>query len=208
MGLFKRVADRLLHRAESRAEQEIMRKVDEAEDAAIESITKVKLDVKGKMVKDFKGFKTAWERKARQPENSVLYYLIAAHNASNDTALGEAMASLILPTTYLLEDSESPSGYRINSEAEGYAIWDMWSDPFNVQHYLGGEAKDDYKIDEDKLVLKVVGKAIKGRAGAIVITSADKDTQVTCTLKRNKKGQWKIFTMESADVGKVEEEDF
>ncbi|MHA1358892.1 MAG: hypothetical protein ACTSRC_12295 [Candidatus Helarchaeota archaeon] len=209
MGLLKSIASRLRSRAESRAEQAIIDKADDLVDSAVGKIGKVKLDVKGKMITDFADFEAKWKTAGRQPQKSVLYFLIAAHNASSDADKGEAMATLILPSNYLVENADSPSGFKINPEGEGWPIWDLWSDPITVKSYLGGEANEEYKLDKDgDIVLKVIGKAQKGREAALVITSADKDTEVTVSLKRNKKGQWKIFTMTSADVGKVEEDDF
>ncbi len=213
MGFLRRAADRLLDRAESKAEDELVRRTEDAAEKAVETVagklTAVKLDVKGKIVKDFDDFKAKWEQYSRQPEKSVLYFLIALQNRATDELKGEAMASLILPTNYLSEDAKSPSGFKVNPDGEGWAIWDMWSDPITVQSYLGGKAKEDYKLDADgTVVLRVVGKAQKGREAVIEIASADDDTKVMTSLKRNKEGQWKIFTMTSEDVGKVEQEDF
>ncbi|MFX1295869.1 MAG: hypothetical protein ACFFD2_13580 [Promethearchaeota archaeon] len=206
MGLFKRIADELVDKAEREAEDAILDKIDEAEEAILEKIRKVDTNIKGKMITDFGKFKTKWTKDSKTPEKSVLYFMIAALNAASDKKLGEGMATLILPKPYLLKDAKSPSGFKINPEEIGQSIFVMWDDPITVKSYLGGKVKDGYEIDEDKLVMHVIGKSIAGKESIIQITNADGHSQATCALKRNKLGQWKIFTIESPDVGKVEDD--
>ena len=69
--------------------------------------------VSGNMITSFKTFKSEWEKDARKPENSILYYLIAALNIEKDPELAEAMMTVVVSKNDCLEDGGSRRLIRV-----------------------------------------------------------------------------------------------
>lgn len=151
---------------------------------------------------DFKRFTTAWDEDAGEPENTIMYYLIAALNLENDPKLGEAMMTVVVSKRDLVEDSKSLSGYKLRRTGPGYFIGQFLKDKNIARSYVGGKPENDYKIDEDKLVMTIV-KVIDQdeKTKKIFIQSGGKDNPSPVTLKRNRHGQWKLTEYSSLCTG-------
>ena len=172
-----------------------------------------KRKVKGEMITHFMKFKSAWEKKADDPAESVFFLLIAAYNyCSNDKAIGEAMATVILSKKFNDEDSSSPSGLKFG-KTNRYLFEQMRDDEHIAKSYLGADYTKDYKFDADKPNMQFIGVVPEGdKQVKAIIQSSGKDYPTPVTLAKNKFGQWKITEFSSIATGckiiKSIEEDF
>ena len=158
--------------------------------------------VTGKLITDFEKFKTAWEEAAGSPENTILYYIIAALNLERDPKIGEAMMTVVVSKKDLKEDGKSPSGYKLNPMGSGYYIGQFLKDKNIARSYVGGTPENEYQIDEKNLVMTVVKEQDKGNQGLkIFIQSGGKDNPTPVTLKKNRHGQWKMIEFSSICTG-------
>ncbi|MBD3405702.1 MAG: hypothetical protein GF411_06170 [Candidatus Lokiarchaeota archaeon] len=158
--------------------------------------------VTNKMYTDFKKFKSAWEKDADSPYNTIMYYLIAALNIEKDPDLANAMMTVVVSKNDSVEDSKSPSGRKLRRTGAAYYIGQFQRNTDIAKSFVGGTQENDYQIDEDKLVMTVVKEQDKrNKEKKIFIQSGGKDNPTPVTLARNKSGQWKLIEYSSICTG-------
>ncbi|MFW9908548.1 MAG: DUF6935 domain-containing protein [Candidatus Thorarchaeota archaeon] len=143
------------------------------------------------MITDFKQFKEAWEKDAGTPENTIMYYLIAALNLKKKQAVGEAMMTLVVSGKHCEKDSKSPSGLKLGRSAQ-YYVNHFLENPNSAPSFLGGTWENEYKINESKLRLTVVREVKQGKGLKIFVESGGRDMPVPSQLEQNSSGQWKL----------------
>ena len=209
----RRQASRAVKRAvgdavEDAAEKETRKHVSKAEAQAKEQMAKAYKDVKGKkisgkMYSDYEKFSKDWEKSANEPEQSVLFFLIAAYNYSKNPKIGEPMATLILSTKHNQKDSSSPSGYKLGPTNK-QLLNHMQEDINIAKSYLGAKYDEDYKFDEKKIQMEHLYTEETDSSGKYVkvfIKSGGKDLPTPVGLGKNKHGQWKITEFSSIATG-------
>ena len=152
------------------------------------------------MITSFSKFKAGWEEDAGTPENTIMYYLIAALNVEKDPQLADAMMTVVVSKNDCIEDEESPSGFRLGRSAK-YFIGQFKKNKYIACSYVGGTPKNGYSFDKDKLVLKVTKKEQHGNGLKIFIDSAGKDLDTPLQLQQNNDGQWKLTEYSSVCTG-------
>jgi hypothetical protein len=165
------------------------------------------------MITSFKKFQKAWEKDAKKPEHSIMYYLIAALNAEKDPKLADAMMTVVVSKKDCLEDGRSPSGLKLNARGSGYYLKQFMKNKNIARSYVGGTNDNDYKITKSKLKMTVVRKEERSEKSVkIFIQSGGKDLPTPVGLKRNREGLWKLTNYSSICTGvkppKSEEDDF
>jgi len=153
-----------------------------------------------KMITSFNKFRDSWEKDAGKPENTIMYYLIAALNIEKDPKLGEAMMTVIVSKRDTMEAGGSPSGLKLRPSAK-YFIGQFKRNKNIARSYVGGNPANGYKIDEDKLVMTVVKKDEFGKGLKIFIDSEGKDFDTPVQLRKNNSGQWKLIEYSSICTG-------
>lgn len=222
MGFLKRVERNLKRKVELRVENTVERKLNRAVDGTLDNIegkfsdwekdlrkkaTKMSNHVKGKLITDFNTFKTEWEKAAGDSIQSVFFFAMACYNyVLVDKEVGGNMATVILAKTFLLEGSNSPTGFKINPKGDGYLLEHMRESPHIIKSYFGGNPDNDYEVNTENLDMHVVGK-YEGKTergipeACITIKSGGKDFDTPLFLKRNNAGQWKMFGFSSLATG-------
>lgn len=160
------------------------------------------------MITSFSKFKTEWENDADKPENSIMYYLIAALNVEKDPDLADAMMTVLVSKKDCIEDSESPSGLKLGRSAK-YFIGQFKQNKNIARSYVGGTPQNGYKINNDQLTMTVTKKQEHGKGLKIFIDSGGKDMDTPVQLALNSSGQWKLTEYSSICTGvrkTVEEE--
>ncbi len=166
------------------------------------------IKVTKKMITSFSKFKTEWENDADKPENSIMYYLIAALNVEKDPDLADAMMTVLVSKKDCIEDSESPSGLKLGRSAK-YFIGQFKQNKNIARSYVGGTPQNGYKINNDQLTMTVTKKQEHGKGLKIFIDSGGKDMDTPVQLALNSSGQWKLTEYSSICTGvrkTVEEE--
>ena len=202
-----------IEREITKIEDRIEGKLEKWEKELIKKVTKLNKHINGKIITDFKEFKTAWEANAGDQIQSVFYFAIAVYNyCILDKQIGENMATLILAKTFLLKKSGSPTGFKINPAGDGYLMEHMRESPRIIKSYFGGTDKNNYEMDPENLDMHVTGK-YEGKTqrgipeGCINLQSGGKDFETPMFLRRNNKGQWKMFGFSSLATGVKETEE-
>ena len=113
--------------------------------------------VKKSFITDFKKFKDSWEKDAGSPENTIMYYLIAALNVETNPKLADAMMTVLVHSDHCLEDKKSPSGFKLGRSAS-YFVGQFKRNPRIAASYVGGTPENDYKYKKTGLVMTVVKK--------------------------------------------------
>ncbi len=143
------------------------------------------------MITDFKKFKAAWEEDAEKPENTILYYLIAALNLEKKRDIAEDMMTVVITKNDCVEDGRSPTGLKLGNRAT-YFVEQFLESRNNARSYVGGTNENNYEIDWDKLTLTIVKKQDHQGGYKFFVESGGRDNPVPCQLKKNKHGQWKL----------------
>lgn len=151
----------------------------------------------GKIIEDFNEFKAKWEKSAKDPAQSVLFFLVAVYNHEKDQAKGEAMATVVLAKSFLVPDPKSRSGFKLY-QGDRTMLDNMASMSEVVRSYLGGTPANRYKIDPQKLVMMVVSAGFSGNDGTITIESSGKDYATPINVVKNESGQWKVASFAPA----------
>ena len=160
------------------------------------------------MITSFPKFKTAWEKDASKPENTIMYYIIAALNIEKDPKLAEAMMTIVVSKKDCLEDGSSPSGLKLGKSAK-YYIGQFKQNKNIARSYVGGTNANNYKINNKVLTMTIVSKQDIGKSVKIFIQSGGKDMATPLQLAQNNEGQWKLTNYSSVCTGvkkTVEEE--
>jgi hypothetical protein len=215
--MFKKITDKVVNKATSgvktsvsntvsnakyKATDAVRSAVDKKFTAFVTNIKKVNKKVSGPLIEDFNEFKTQWEAKAGDPEQSIFFFLMAAyHYAQGAKDKGEWMATLILPKTHCLADGGSPTGFKLNFGGDGYFMEHMAESPRIVNSYLGGSPTNDYAVDTKNFVMHVVSDGRTPLDATIHIQSEGKDFSSPCNLRKNNSGQWKLFKIGSIATG-------
>jgi hypothetical protein len=152
------------------------------------------------MVTSFPKFKSAWEKDADKPENTILYYLIAALNIEKDPKLADAMMTVVVSKNDCFEDGGSPSGLKLGKSAS-YYIGQFQNNKNIARSYVGGTNTNGYKIDTKALTMTVVSKQDAGKGVKIFIQSGGKDLGTPLQLAKNNEGQWKLTNYSSICTG-------
>ena len=165
------------------------------------------------MITSFNKFKDAWEKDAGNPYDSIMYYLIAALNIEKDEDLADAMMTVVVSKKDTQEDEKSPSGLKMSPRRGGYYIGQFRKNPNIAKSYVGGDYKDNYKIDKKNLVMTITrDQDLGGDKRKIFIHSGGTDSPRPVQVAKNKHGQWKLIEYSSICVGvrktKDEEGDF
>ena len=113
------------------------------------------------IITSFKKFKAAWEKDSKKPENTILYYLIAALNLEKDRDKAESMMTVVISKKHCLEDESSPSGLKLGKSAR-YYVGQFLESKNNARSYVGGTPDNEYKIVKKALKLMVVRKKLQG----------------------------------------------
>ncbi|MHA1679783.1 MAG: DUF6935 domain-containing protein [Promethearchaeota archaeon] len=187
--------------AKSKAKTEMKKKARKTFQDFVKNAKKVNKKVTGSVIKDFDEYKTYWEEHASDPIETVKCFINAAYVHLSDKKIGEAMVTILTPTTYLLKNMMSPSGYKLNMNSEGYLLMHMAENPNIVKSYMGGTDENNYEIDEDKFVMQVVGLGVSDREATVIIQSGGKHFNSPVNLRRNNKDQWKLFNISNIATG-------
>ena len=153
-----------------------------------------------KMITSFSKFKSEWEKDAGKPENTIMYYLIAALNVEKDPELADQMMTVIVSKKHCIEDSGSPTGLKLGRSAK-YFIGQFKGNKNIARSYVGGTPQNGYKFNKDKLVMTVKKKQEHGKGLKIFIDSAGKDMDTPVQLAQNSSGQWKLIEYSSVCTG-------
>ncbi|NWF97196.1 MAG: hypothetical protein HXY34_13750 [Candidatus Thorarchaeota archaeon] len=164
------------------------------------------------LITDFPKFKAAWEKDAGKPENTILYYIMAALKVEDDPELADAMMTVVVTKDDTLESSNSPSGYKLRPNAR-YYIGQFKKNPHIARSYVGGTPDNDYAYSKSSLKLVVTRVEDRGNDTLkIFIDSGGKDLDTPVTVAKNKSGQWKLIEYSSICTGvrppKSRERDF
>ena len=160
------------------------------------------------MITSFSKFKSSWEKDAGKPENSIMYYLMAALMVEKDPKLAEAMMTVVVSKRDCLESGSSPSGLKLGKSAK-YYIGQFKKNPNIARSYVGGTNTNNYKYSKSNLTMTVDRKEKQAKGVKIFIQSGGKDLATPISLRENAKGQWKLTNYSSICTGvkkTVEEE--
>jgi len=160
------------------------------------------------MITSFSKLKSAWEKDAGKPENTIMYYVIAALNIEKDPKLANAMMTVVVSKKDSLEDGGSPSGYKLGRSAK-YFIGQFKKNKNIARSYVGGTPQNGYKFTKSKLTMTVTKKQDHGKGLKIFIDSGGKDLDTPVRVSKNSSGQWKLTEYSSVSTGvrkTVEEE--
>ncbi len=153
------------------------------------------------MITSFKKFEAAWEKDAKDPYDSIMYYIIAALNIPKDSKLADAMMTVVVSKRQCMEDKKSPSGLKLGKTAR-YYIGQFKEDKHIAISYVGGDWKKDYKYSKTKLTMTVTKtQNVDDKTKKIFIHSGGADSPRPVTVKKNKNGQWKLTSYGSLCVG-------
>ena len=160
------------------------------------------------MITSFSKFKSAWEKDSGKPENTIMYYLIAALNIEKNPDLADAMMTVVVSKKDCMDDGGSPSGLKLGRSAK-YFIGQFKKNKHIARSYVGGTPQNDYKFKKNKLIMTVTKKQEHGKGLKIFIDSGGKDLNTPVQLRSNSSGQWKLTEYSSICTGirkTVEEE--
>ena len=152
------------------------------------------------MITSFPRFKAEWEKDAGKPENTIMYYLIAALNVEKDPELADAMMTVVVSKNDCVEDGKSHSGLKLGRSAK-YFVGQFKKNKNIARSYVGGTPQNGYKIDKDKLTMTVKKKQEHGKGLKIFIDSEGKDFDTPVRLRKNNSGQWKLIEYSSICTG-------
>ncbi len=152
------------------------------------------------MITSFSKFKTEWEKDSGKPENTIIYYLIAALNVEKDPKLADAMMTVVVSKRDCVEDGNSPSGLKLGTGAS-YYVGQFLGNKNIARSYVGGTNVNNYKINNKELTMTVVKKQDQARGVKIFIQSGGKDLDTPVTLSKNNDGQWKLTNYSSICTG-------
>ncbi len=152
------------------------------------------------MITSFSKFKSAWEKDAGKPENSILYYLMGALMIEKDPDLADAMMTVVVSKKDCLEDGGSPSGLKLGRSAK-YYVGQFQHNKNIARSYVGGTHTNGYKYDKKNLILTVVKKEEQAKGIKIFIKSGGKDLPTPVHLRKNNDGQWKLTNYSSICTG-------
>lgn len=152
------------------------------------------------MITSFSEFAQSWEKDAGKPENTIMYYLIAALNIEKDPKLADQMMTVIVSKKHCLEDSGSPSGLKLGRSAK-YFIGQFKKNKNIARSYVGGSPENGYRFNKDKLVMTITKKQEHGKGLKIFIDSGGKDMDTPVQLAQNSSGQWKLIEYSSICTG-------
>jgi hypothetical protein len=160
------------------------------------------------MITSFKKFKGAWEKDAGDPENTIMYYLIAALNIPKNKDLAEDMMTVVVSKKHCVQDHKSPTGLRLGRSAK-YYLDHFAENPHSAPSYVGGSWQNNYEFSKSKLTLTIVRKGKHGKGVKIFVESGGRDNPVPCQLQKNSSGQWKLTEYSSfcMDVRPTAEEE-
>jgi hypothetical protein len=164
--------------------------------------------VSKKMITSFPRFKSEWEKESGKPENTILYYLIAALNIERAPELADSMMTVVVSKKDCLEDAQSPSGLKLGRNAR-YFVGQFKQNKNIARSYVGGTPQNGYKYSKDNLVMTVTKTQEHGKGLKIFIDSGGKDMDTPVQLQKNNDGQWKLTEYSSICTGvrkTVEEE--
>jgi len=153
-----------------------------------------------KIITSFSKFKSEWEKDAKKPENTIMYYLIAALNIERDTDLADAMMTVVVSKKDCLKNGRSPSGLKLGRSAK-YFIGQFKKNPRIAASYVGGTPENGYKFKKSSLTMTVVKKQDHGKGLKIFIQSGGKDFSTPLQLRKNNSGQWKLTEYSSVCTG-------
>ena len=152
------------------------------------------------MITSFDKFKAAWEKDAGKPENTIMYYIIAALNVEKDPKLADAMMSVVVTKKDCMKSGSSPSGLKLGKSAK-YFIGQFKKNKYIARSYVGGNPDNEYKFTKSKLTMTVVKKQDHGKGVKIFIDSGGKDFDTPLQLRENSSGQWKLTEYSSVCTG-------
>lgn len=152
------------------------------------------------IITSFSKFKSEWEKDAGKPENTIMFYLIAALNVEKDPKLADAMMTVVVSKNDCIEDPTSLSGLKLGRSASYYV--DQFRGNKNIaRSYVGGTNANNYKIDNKALTMIVTSKQDHGKGVKIFIQSGGKDLGTPVQLAKNNEGQWKLTNYSSICTG-------
>ncbi len=160
------------------------------------------------MITSFSKFKSEWEKNEGKPENTIMYYLIAALNVEKDPKLANAMMTVVVSKKDCVKSGSSPSGLKLGTSAK-YFIGQFKKNENIARSYVGGTNTNNYKFRKSSLIMTVVSKKDHGKGVKIFIQSGGKDMPTPLQLRKNSSGQWKLTNYSSVCTGvkkTVEEE--
>jgi len=152
------------------------------------------------MITSFSKFKSEWEKDSGKPENSIMYYLIAALNIEKDPKLADAMMTVVVSKKDSMDDGGSPSGLKLGKSAK-YYIGQFKKNKNIARSYVGGTNTNKYKISNSSLTMTVVKKEKQAKGVKIFIQSGGKDLPTPVYLQGNSAGQWKLTNYSSICTG-------
>jgi len=157
--------------------------------------------VTGQIIEDLDEFKAQWEQNATDPAQSVLFLLMGSYIfAQGDTALGEAMVTVVLREQDLWKDPKSPTGFKMALSDRHY-LDQIAEHPQVGNAYHCCTPDNGYQVDPQNLAMQVVGEFTSGNDGTISIQSAGKDFATPINVQLNDEGQWKLLNISSLATG-------
>ncbi len=152
------------------------------------------------MITSLSKFKSAWEKDAGKPENTIMYYLIAALNIEKDPKLADQMMTVVVSKKHCIDDSSSPTGLKLGRSAK-YYIGQFKGNKNIARSYVGGTPQNGYKFSKSNLTITVKKKQEHGKGFKIFIDSGGKDMDTPVQLQQNNDGQWKLTEYSSICTG-------
>ena len=153
-----------------------------------------------KIITSFSKFESEWEKDAGKPENTIMYYLIAALNIEKDPDLADAMMTVIVSKKDCLKKGRSPSGLKLGRSAK-YFVGQFKKNRNIARSYVGGTPENGYKFSKSSLTMTVVKKQDHGKGLKIFIQSGGKDSATPLKLRKNNAGEWKLTEYSSVCTG-------
>lgn len=152
------------------------------------------------MITSFSKFKSEWEKDSGKPENSIMYYLIAALNIEKDPKLAEAMMTVVVSSRDCMEDGGSPSGLKLGKSSK-YYVGQFKQNENIARSYVGGTNTNKYNFSKSSLTMTVVKTEKQAKGVKIFIQSGGKDLATPVYLQENSNGQWKLTNYSSICTG-------
>ncbi|MBD3188111.1 hypothetical protein GF325_14840 [Candidatus Bathyarchaeota archaeon] len=139
-------------------------------------------------------WKALFEELSKTPTGTIEFIIRGVILAETDKDLADQVLAFAFPKGDNTEDQSSISGYRLRKKGNGYYMGQFAKDKNIIRSYGGASYKNGYSFDPDNIKITVTKEDIGEKEAKIFIKSGGKDNPTPVKLKKNKHGQWKLFT--------------